>query len=110
MTDKLKLYTTGIEVDYGYAGNNEYGWAAKIHWFCLEHMSDKSINGDIYTTYSIFTIDKAIDHILDMINRFGIMPVPGMPLSLFRKHMDQEENINEIMRNEAKRRGWTCYF
>ena len=107
----MTLWTTGIEVDYGYAGNNKYGWSAKCNWQGGNFIQNGYMEGEIRTRYYEPTIEQAIDEVLIIMNKFGIKPHDGSKFSLYRdEEYEQSEEIKEVMRLEAKRRKWEYYF
>jgi len=68
------LWTTGIELNYGYAGQGSYGWTASCKWQGGDFAQSGYMEGTINTRYFEKTITEAIDYVMECIKSFGIKP------------------------------------
>ena len=109
----MRMWTTGIEVDYGYAGNNKNGWSARCNWRCKIIGQEGYIDGEMKTPYRK-TIGQAIDEILILMNKFDIKKCNESHNMKFYLYIDEEsdpsEEVINKMKSEAKRRGWEHCF
>lgn len=109
-----KYYSTGITVDYGYAGNDKMGWTAKCGWQDGKFAENGTMVGSIQTKYYENSISEAIDYVLDTMKEFNIKQcseIMDMNFALFRENEDKsiENSTLEIMKQEALNRNWdTC--
>lgn len=108
-------WTTGITVY-----NTEDGWSASCDWQFGKHMESGCMEGTIGTRYCEESLQKAIDYVLDCMDKMGV------------KRSDEVEELNDVLgfalyydeeseeeltewlkaeiKNEADRRGWKCYI
>ncbi|MCP4986089.1 MAG: hypothetical protein GY928_08490 [Colwellia sp.] len=75
-----KLRTTGIEVEYGYAGGDKYGWWARVGIHDLGHCENESVRGHIGMSYAN-ELGFAVDTIKKDADSLGIEFVTLAPLS-----------------------------
>ncbi len=109
----VDVQATGVTVRYGYAGNNKYGWIAKLHWQDDKFAEEGCVEGDIHTRYFEKTITSAINYVVEVAEQFNI-PFTDEPYLFYENDGDNleeppPENWKLILLEEALSRGWHTY-
>lgn len=73
-----QLYAFGITVKYGYAGNNQHGWWATVHFEDCGFYDRGSVQGELTTKYAD-DLSYAIDTIKVDAESMGIQFVGCVP-------------------------------
>lgn len=114
------MWSTGITVWYGYAGSHNgierYGWAGSLDWHA-NASNGSPIEGTIHTRYFEDTLEKAIDMVIEMADRFGVKFHPqeeAVPYLYYKgdgedKENKPPENWRQLLNAEARRRKWASY-
>jgi len=115
------LWTDNITIKYvlEYIVQNKeaiVGYVAECQWSDNKTSNEKSIEGTISNKYYVPTITEAIDNVLNSLKTFNIKLCTEMEET---KHMDfilfkgkkclKTEEVENIIIQEAKRRGWKYY-
>lgn len=110
--EKHNIWTTGITVKH-YNGR----WGALCDWHSGNFMQDGYMQGRIFTRYYEDTIEKAIDFVLEFMERMGVKRADEIEEMTdfhnfeiyFNSDEDtpQNEKVLRCIREEAKKRGWT---
>jgi hypothetical protein len=108
------LYAVNVVVEYGYAGNDKYGWAAVLKWQGGNFAETGYLEGEIRTRYYEETLTNAIDYVVEAKKQFGLKDsLLGIAL-LYEGDGEDEENppppkFKEILKIEADNRNWKSY-
>jgi hypothetical protein len=113
----LDLWSTGVVLKYGYAGGGRHGWVAEINWCDSKFCEEKAVQGTITTTYFEETIEKAIDTVMEVFEKFKLRKVGdelvGFNLYYIGDGEDEEypppKGYIKLLREEAHKRGWKTY-
>lgn len=110
-----KASTTGITVHH-----TEDGWVASCDWRRGKHMESGCMEGTIGTRYYEKSLQKAIDYVLDCMERMSVKRFDEVEelndilgFALYYNEESEEELTKELkteIKNEADRRGWKCYI
>ena len=116
-----ELWTNNITIKYvlEYIVQNKeaiVGYVAECQWSDNKTSNEKSIQGTISNKYYVSTISEAIDNVLDSLKTFNIKlcteieETKHMDFILFKgKKCFKIDEVENIMIQEAKRRGWKYY-
>lgn len=111
---KLEGYVTNIVVYLG-----EVGWVAELGWATKKYLDEQdkqnfATEGTINTMYQVPSPSQAIDAVVGKMKEFGLKEHPiGIALLYKGDAEDSEypapENYLELLKVEAKKRGWVTY-
>jgi hypothetical protein len=115
MKNENLLWTTGITVNYQQDKDGTFKWIADCTWKDRNFLKDSCVEGKIQTKYYEESLEKSIDSILEMINRFDIKLCTEVPellevmdgFALYCGEDDGENWSNEALlkvKEEAERR------
>lgn len=113
LPDRRRLFSVGIIVHLGYTDSREHGWFAELRWIDGSHGGAGAVEGAIRTTYAVPTLSEAVDLVLGIADRLGVLLLPGESgHRLFYRgdgedpHYPPPPMWREILAREARRRGW----
>jgi hypothetical protein len=109
-----RLWTTGIEVQYGYRGNDTNGWWATIK-FRSSSTFGEVMEGEIRTRHARMNIADAIDAVIEYANAMGVefikvgeACIPSITYIGDGEWRDYPppDNWRKIVDDQARRLGW----
>jgi len=104
-------WTTCVVLRWKPRTETDGGWWAKLAWSWGEFCNPEMVQGIIQTRYPT-GLKRAVDQVMEMAARFGVVTAPGIKMGLYVEGDGISPDYplptgwRRRVRREAERRGW----